>query len=711
MSTTEDLPRFGHIACAALSDVGRRRKNNEDSHGEWPEEGVFCVADGMGGARDGEVASRIVVEHLALALRKWGRISPPLALDDRLAIIEQTLDAASSWIFNYAETHDAKGCGTTFVGVAFDPADSGAAVALHAGDSRLYRVRGRKIAQITRDHSVANMAGVKNEAELDPAFRNMILRAVGINETVEVERTPFDVKDGDWVVICSDGLSKMISDADIARIVRGAHDGDQACRALVDEANKRGGKDNITVVALHVGALPGPGVVHGPLTEEDVSGLLASAPEEADTATESMFTIPTTVTDGGDTAPTRGGETLFGDDDAETVETQPVTPEQAAEEKGAEAPPPEQATGEPEPADTPEAKPTEKAPALKPEPPEAPAQKVEPTKTPKPAAQKAEPPEAPKASTPKVEPPKAPAQKRKAPKTKAPAAPEPSEAPTAPKAAVREFKKRGRWLLASAVALGLVAAVVAVAYVLNGVEARRAERAEKEDAERRTAMKANEENRRRENAEELLAKEQKALAAARDEVEGATTLYAMNALTNKLAKWTRPAMTEIPDIDQAFGQIAKDREALGVKLYGNIKQLKDEIADKARREAEEKARREAEERAQRLAKLKETLLEKRGGEESPARKLYNCWERGKDNNTVLKGDYLTWFDDSAVKYAEFFMEAWRQFPREFEETSERFRWEHFKWALEYILKGENYPTMKERVTAWLREFEEPGQGR
>ena len=325
MDTTEDLPRFGYISCAAISDVGRKRKNNEDSHGEWPDQGVFCVADGMGGARDGEVASRIVVEHLSIALRNWGRHSPPIALGDRLALMDRILDSASKWIFDYAETHDAKGCGTTFVGVVFDPADATAAVALHAGDSRLYRIRGRRIEQITRDHSVANMAGVKNEAELDPAFRNMILRAVGINERVELERTPFDVREGDWIVICSDGLSKMMDDATIAKIVRSAKEGREAAQDLVDEANRRGGRDNVTVVALSIGALPGAGNVHAALDEAEIASLLVGQEEEPSPSTESEFTIPTTVTDGGGEVPKAGkkedgGGNWLADEDSDEID-------------------------------------------------------------------------------------------------------------------------------------------------------------------------------------------------------------------------------------------------------------------------------------------------------------------------------------------------------------------------------------------------------
>jgi protein phosphatase len=293
MDTTEDIPRFSYVSCAALTDVGRKRKNNEDNYGTFPDAGVFCVADGMGGARDGEVASRIVVEHLAGALRNWEKISPPIPIEDRLALVDKCLDAASLWINQYAASHDAAGCGTTFVGVVFDPGKPGHAVAVHAGDSRLYRIHRHKITQITCDHSVANMTGVKNENELNPVFRNMILRAVGIKPAVELERTSFEVASGDWVLICSDGLTKMIDDKAIAKIVTAAEGGKAAVHTLVAEANRCGGRDNVTVILLHVGDLPPALPVHARLTEAEFLACMGVAASETSTTTETAFTMPT----------------------------------------------------------------------------------------------------------------------------------------------------------------------------------------------------------------------------------------------------------------------------------------------------------------------------------------------------------------------------------------------------------------------------------
>ena len=296
MGKTEDIPYFGYLSNAALSDVGRKRKNNEDNYGAFADYGLFCVADGMGGASDGEVASRIVVEHLSATIKNWKKFKRPIPLEDRLALVDKTLDAASAWINQYADSHEARGCGTTFVGVVLDPADATKAVAMHAGDSRLYLIHKKKISQITNDHSVANMTGIKNEADLDPVFRNMILRAVGIKPTVELERTPFRISEGDSILICSDGLTKMLSDKQILKIILETQNCHKGVRLLIDEANRLGGKDNVTAILVNITYIPPVREVHSRLSEEEFLSCLRNAETDACATTESAFTMPTTAT-------------------------------------------------------------------------------------------------------------------------------------------------------------------------------------------------------------------------------------------------------------------------------------------------------------------------------------------------------------------------------------------------------------------------------
>ena len=299
------MDAFPHIAFAAKSDVGRKRKNNEDAFGTFPSLGVYCVADGMGGGDDGEIASAAAVG----AVEKFVKAHPLPAnaaypIESVVTGIRSAVNGASKWIFDRARVRNLKGCGSTFVGVCLDPARPGEAVALHAGDSRLYRIRGRGIQQITKDHSAAELIGARNESELNPMFRGMILRAVGIQPSVEIDATPLQLKDGDSLVICSDGLCRMVPDKKIASIVRDNNAPDAAVESLVAAANEAGGIDNVTVVLVKVGKLPPPLPTVDMPPEHDVSGTSATVRSEdtfasGDTETNPSFDIATAESDGG----------------------------------------------------------------------------------------------------------------------------------------------------------------------------------------------------------------------------------------------------------------------------------------------------------------------------------------------------------------------------------------------------------------------------
>ena len=250
---------FEWVKFAALSDLGRKRKNNEDSYGTFPEIGVWLVADGMGGGDDGEIASAATVK----AVEEFAAAHPfpegsAFAADELVRSFENVFCKASAWIFNRAKERKLSGCGSTVVGVVIDATNPGHAVAFHAGDSRLYRVRGFSIKQITKDHSAAELIGAKDESKMNPMFRGMILRAVGVHPKVELELTPFDVKKGDRILICSDGLSRMVPDRKLKSILRDDADVEKTVRELVDAANEAGGVDNITAEVLMIGDLPEP---------------------------------------------------------------------------------------------------------------------------------------------------------------------------------------------------------------------------------------------------------------------------------------------------------------------------------------------------------------------------------------------------------------------------------------------------------------------
>lgn len=253
------MASFSHIVSAALTDVGNRRKNNEDAYGAFPSVGIFCVADGMGGGDDGEIASAATVqsvEHIAPAL------VPPegsaFALGRVADAVAHAVDLASDWIFRRTQSKRLRGCGSTFVGICFDAADPHAAVALHAGDSRLYRLRDGTLWQITADHSAASLIGASSDAEVNPMFRSMVLRAVGIASAADLERTSVEVAAGDRFLLCSDGLSHMVADDRLQEVCVANERAEDAARALVAAAKEAGGLDNVTVIVLDVGALPAP---------------------------------------------------------------------------------------------------------------------------------------------------------------------------------------------------------------------------------------------------------------------------------------------------------------------------------------------------------------------------------------------------------------------------------------------------------------------
>ena len=236
----------------ALTDVGVKRKNNEDSIKILPEYGVFCVADGMGGVQGGEVASQATVACLEQAFTQLSTPDAVASAAGKVRIIDRALNQASKWIKRRADKKGIKGTGTTAVVIAFDGRDPTKAAAVHAGDSRAYRFRKGDLKQITRDHTVANAAGLEDESELPAMFKGVVTRAVGVNAVVELEQTPVDVAAGDIFLLCSDGLDKLMTDDDIADYLRRDGEGDlQAlAQAIVTEVNRRGGVDNVSVILI-----------------------------------------------------------------------------------------------------------------------------------------------------------------------------------------------------------------------------------------------------------------------------------------------------------------------------------------------------------------------------------------------------------------------------------------------------------------------------
>lgn len=273
---------YGHVEHDAVSDVGRKRRNNEDAWLSLPQHGVFCVADGMGGADEGEVASGAIVDALIEAFR--GFDAAVLSLDSKTRIIRRAVNRASAWILARSRSRGSGGSGSTFVAVTLDAAQPNRAVAVHVGDSRLYRYRAGVLKAITRDHSVAALEGLDNEEDLAPMFRSMVTRAVGLSESVKLEVTELDVTAGDRLFLCSDGLTRMVPDEALRKVLAELGDAPAKLQAqrLVDAANEAGGKDNVTVSFLRVGPLPAPAaVVDAGGGGDEIETVAASSPRTA----------------------------------------------------------------------------------------------------------------------------------------------------------------------------------------------------------------------------------------------------------------------------------------------------------------------------------------------------------------------------------------------------------------------------------------------
>ncbi|WP_437753113.1 Stp1/IreP family PP2C-type Ser/Thr phosphatase [Sorangium sp. So ce1389] len=245
-----------------MTDVGLQRDHNEDSYAVLSEYDLFIVADGMGGHRAGDVASRLATESIADFFRSTSREDAtwPFHFDTSLSEEENRLQAgirvANRQIFERSiRSRDCAGMGTTVVGALFSKKKNRIYVG-HVGDSRAYRVRKGSISQLTRDHSLFNdyimaMPELTEEqrAELP---RNVITRALGMNDSVAVDLISDEPQPGDVYLLCSDGLSGMLSDDQILHIVSSTEEVPEMCRRLIAKANENGGEDNITALVIRI---------------------------------------------------------------------------------------------------------------------------------------------------------------------------------------------------------------------------------------------------------------------------------------------------------------------------------------------------------------------------------------------------------------------------------------------------------------------------
>jgi protein phosphatase len=248
------------IEAYGRTDVGRRRKINEDSLLVSPETNLYAVCDGMGGHNAGEVASRMAIEALGSFVEKSAvekEITWPWGIDAGLSFdanrLRTAIKLANARVFQAADNREElTGMGTTIVAAVV----SGNRMTIgSAGDSRCYLVRNDQLRQLTRDDSWVSAAlgeGILNSDDVEHhPLRNVITKAVGARDSIEIDTIEHTLEPGDVAMLCSDGLHGMVNDQELTRLLIPVPESlEEATARLVDSANEAGGRDNVTVVLL-----------------------------------------------------------------------------------------------------------------------------------------------------------------------------------------------------------------------------------------------------------------------------------------------------------------------------------------------------------------------------------------------------------------------------------------------------------------------------
>jgi PPM family protein phosphatase len=261
-----EKPETMNLEFGARSDTGRTRENNEDSFASALELNLFVLSDGMGGLAAGEVASKVACETVIRRCRD-AESNPALPLiGEHLAGLSVTsnrlasaIRVANHVVYAAAQSNEQKrGMGATVVAMWF--VDEQRVSVAHVGDSRIYRLRGAEFVQLTQDHSfVAEQVrrGMMTQYEADNSnMQNMLLRALGVEPEVQVDVNEKDLMEGDTLLLCSDGLTRELSNAQISATLAEAGSAQESANRLIDLANQAGGGDNITAVVVRYAAKP-----------------------------------------------------------------------------------------------------------------------------------------------------------------------------------------------------------------------------------------------------------------------------------------------------------------------------------------------------------------------------------------------------------------------------------------------------------------------
>lgn len=246
------------LRSGGVTDIGKVRKINQDNFNIIEDKNIFIVADGMGGHAAGDQASRIAVSTITEVLSSYDFAteiyvpkSTSMSVEELLRLAVQ--EANEQILLTSMSNPDLQGMGTTVVLTIYTT--DGQIYIGNVGDSRIYLIRQQQITKVTKDHSVVQQlidAGMitEEEAEVHP-YKNVITRCLGQQAVVEPDTQKLALEDGDWVLLCTDGLSNMVSSQQMVETLALFEDPQEACTQLVTMANEKGGTDNITVVLLH----------------------------------------------------------------------------------------------------------------------------------------------------------------------------------------------------------------------------------------------------------------------------------------------------------------------------------------------------------------------------------------------------------------------------------------------------------------------------
>lgn len=235
------------MKAVGITDIGLQRKRNEDAYLIDLNRKLFLVCDGMGGHRAGDVASRMAVDTIdqQFNYNHWNEV--PDALHEAIKIANQNIWKAGQ------QDEAVREMGTTVTAAVIN---QGKIVIAHVGDSSLYIIRNLVIEKLTRDHTLAEQmlldGLLKQEDMRSNAFNHILTRALGIDSQVNIDIIQENVQAGDWILLCTDGLSNLVDGQDILAILDNQHEPQEAAQELMDMALSRGGHDNITIVLVRL---------------------------------------------------------------------------------------------------------------------------------------------------------------------------------------------------------------------------------------------------------------------------------------------------------------------------------------------------------------------------------------------------------------------------------------------------------------------------